>query len=126
MTEKEMFPDELDIEYLDGKNYIVKSNFRFVSTSAFYPSVTVPAGFGTDFASIPRPLWNLLDPMDEVIGRIAVVHDYFYRTVSVRITRDHADQALEDGMRVLGASWFKRATAHKLVRLFGGLAYKER
>jgi hypothetical protein len=41
------------------------------------PSVTVPVGFVTDFASIPRALWSLL-PRDGDYVWAAVVHDYLY------------------------------------------------
>ena len=41
------------------------------------PSVSVPAGFVTDFASIPRGLWTAL-PRDGDYVWAAVVHDYLY------------------------------------------------
>jgi hypothetical protein len=41
------------------------------------PSVVVPVGFVTDFASIPRSLWTLL-PRDGDYVWAAIVHDYLY------------------------------------------------
>lgn len=40
-------------------------------------TVTVPVGFVTDLASIPRPVWVLISPWD--VARSAVVHDLLYR-----------------------------------------------
>lgn len=41
--------------------------------------ITVPAGFETDFASIPRGLWNLFPPLGPW-GRPAIIHDFLYAT----------------------------------------------
>src|SRR5262245_60709692 len=41
--------------------------------------VNVPAGFVTDFASIPRAFWSLLRP-DGRYTHPAIVHDYLYWT----------------------------------------------
>lgn len=41
------------------------------------PIIRVPAGFVTDFASIPRAFWVVLPPTGKY-GKAAVVHDYLY------------------------------------------------
>ncbi|MFM8357362.1 MAG: DUF1353 domain-containing protein, partial [Verrucomicrobiota bacterium] len=46
------------------------------------PSILVPAGTVTDFASVPRGLWNLFPP-DDSYTSAAGVHDYLYRTGEV-------------------------------------------
>ena len=38
--------------------------------------ITVPKGFKTDLASVPRGIWWLIAPFD--IARAGVVHDYLY------------------------------------------------
>jgi len=42
--------------------------------------ITVPAGFETDFASIPSFAddWFGLDPTDKIVKKAAVIHDYLY------------------------------------------------
>jgi Protein of unknown function (DUF1353) len=59
------------------------------------PSVSVPVGFVTDFASIPRALWTAL-PRDGDYVWGAVVHDflYWYQTT----TKDIADDVLNAAM----------------------------
>ncbi len=41
--------------------------------------ITVPAGFETDFASIPWGLWNLFPPLGPW-ARPAIIHDFLYAT----------------------------------------------
>lgn len=42
-------------------------------------AITVPAGFETDFASIPRALWAVIPPRGKY-NRPAIIHDLLYRT----------------------------------------------
>jgi uncharacterized protein DUF1353 len=44
--------------------------------------VTVPPGFKTDFASVPRPFWFWIAPWGRH-GRAAIVHDFLYQLGSV-------------------------------------------
>ena len=53
-----------------------------------YPQVRVPAGFVTDFASIPRIFWSVLRP-DGLYSYAAIVHDFLYWEQPV--TRSAAD-----------------------------------
>lgn len=82
-----------------------------------YPSrwvITVPAGFETDFCSIPR----FAMPFFPVLGRAAkaaVVHDYICRRFSRRIT---AGIFLE-AMTVLRVPPLRRRFMYLAVRWFG-------
>lgn len=66
--------------------------------------ITVPAGFVTDFASIPAIIWPILPPIG-AYDKAAVVHDWFY--VNNGCTRAEADGVLKQGMRDLGVNGFK-------------------
>lgn len=121
-----LWPLDLDCRYIDGRNWRILSDFRFASPSPEFPSVLIPAGFVTDFASIPRALWRWMPPTDRRIGKMAVVHDWYYRTPSIDVTRRQADEALRAGMLVLGANRFDRAAVYYGVRLGGEHAYKAR
>lgn len=59
--------------------------------------LTVPTGFITDFASIPRLLWNLLPPTGRY-AKATVIHDYLYRT-PLMATRKQADAVLFEAMK---------------------------
>jgi hypothetical protein len=69
--------------------------------------ITVPAGYLTDGASVPRVFWSLLPPWG-AYGQAAVVHDLLCEYLSVveqgkpkPITRARADEIFDEAMRVL-------------------------
>lgn len=78
--------------------------------------LTVPAGFKTDLASIPRILWNILPPFGKY-DAAAVLHDLLYQHGGV--TRDQADNVLYEAMHVSGVNFWQRWTIFRGVR-FGG------
>ena len=55
----------------------------------------VPAGFKTDLASIPRPLWSIYPPSTSRKG--AVLHDWCYETRPYGVSRKTADRLLYEG-----------------------------
>lgn len=122
-----MWPIPLVCEYLDGHEWRLRFDFRFESPAPdIFPSVTLPAGFTTDFASIPRLAWRYMPPTDHRIGKIGVVHDWYYRNPAIAIQRKHADLALRAGMEALGANRFDRWAVYAAVRVGGGGAFKPR
>lgn len=83
-------------------------------------TLTVQKGFQTDFASIPRGLWNILPKLDRHL-LAAVLHDYLYKTALV--SRPEADAIFLDAMRDLGVPGWKRWAMYLAVRLFGRAAW---
>lgn len=84
-------------------------------------NLVVPPGFTTDFASIPRvPVVYLV--MNDVGQKAAVLHDYLYSTGIY--PRSKADAVLEEALKVLGVSWWRRKAMWLAVRAFGWGAYK--
>lgn len=116
---KPSFMTPLDIEYVDGRNYRLLTMFQY-DASGF--TVTVPAGFLTDFASVPKILWNLLPPTGQY-GKAAVVHDYLYRTPGL-VSKEIADATFLEAMGVLGVPWITRHLLYRAVSLFGRSSYK--
>jgi hypothetical protein len=117
------FTGPLRLEYIDGKDWEVFEAFVYQPTTG--PAVLVPAGFTTDFASIPRFFWRVLPPTGRY-GKAAVIHDYIYRTPTAPFTRAEADGIFRDAMKDLGVGWFTRTVMFRAVRLFGGGAYVPR
>lgn len=114
------FTTPLELEYLDGRNWRVTAEFDFAS-SVLERIIRVPVGFVTDFASIPRLLWNILPPTG-LYGKAALLHDDAYRNpemLSPPITRQQADRLLWEGMEVLGVSYHVKLIIYLGVR-FGG------
>lgn len=92
--------------------------------------MTVPVGYVTDFASIPRIAWNILDPEDPVIGWPSVAHDYLYSCAGTlpdgfKYTRDKADDTLVELMAFCGAGSFVRWAVRRAVGTFGGSHWLE-
>lgn len=80
---------------------------------------TVPVGFRTDFASVPRVFVWLL-PRYGVFTRAAILHDHLVRTGVVG--RSDADGLFRRAMRELEVSFVRRWTMWAAVRLTSGLA----
>jgi hypothetical protein len=108
----------LDLRFNDGRNWTLLTHFFYDGPQG---SWTVPAGFETDFASIPRVFWRLLPPVGRY-GKAAVIHDFLYRTGSA--SRAVADRVFLDAMEVLGVGWLTRHVMFLAVRAFGWTAYK--
>ena len=81
------------------------------------PSVSVPIGFVTDFASIPRALWTTL-PRDGDYVWAAVVHDYLYWYQTT--TKEVADNVLNAAMGNLNIPTVTRFAIYQGVAVGGG------
>jgi hypothetical protein len=85
-----------------------------------YQAVTVPKGFVTDFASIPRVFWSVLRP-DGEYAYAAVVHDYLYWT-QTRV-REEADDVLKMAMEDFEVGTAKIKIIYGAVHLAGTTAW---
>ncbi len=97
--------------------------------------LTVPAGFAHDFASVPRPVWAWISPLD--LGLASIFHDWLYRAGGRVVTleweadagtwaardqpwtRVHADELFARIMREQGVAKWRRRAAYLAVRWFG-------
>lgn len=116
------FLDPLVLEYINGREWKVVHEFVYRTDIYRINPIHVQAGFITDFASVPKLLWNVMPPTG-MYGKAAVVHDYLYRTLGIA-TRGEADNVFLEAMAALGVSKFIRLTMFWGVRVFGGRAYK--
>ena len=103
--------------------YEVTDDFSYESDK-LDRTITVPAGLVTDFASIPRAAWDLLDPEDPIIAWPSVIHDYLYTCKGTlpdgfTYTREQADSVLREAMEVSGAGHFIREAVYEAVETFG-------
>ncbi len=85
-----------------------------------FQPVTVPVGFITDLASIPRLFWSLLSPVGEYTYP-AIIHDYLY-WIQDR-PREDADAILRIGMQEFGIDGTTVAAIYSAVRAAGGGAW---
>ena len=83
--------------------------------------VTVPYGFRSDGASVPRFFWRwVFPPGDARALRAAFVHDWIYRTHPDGWTKADADQLFRELLVENGMPERYARRAYWGVRLFGG------
>jgi hypothetical protein len=85
-----------------------------------FSPVSVPVGFVTDLASIPRVFWSLLRPDGEYTFP-AIVHDYLYWVQNTK--RGAADMTLKMGMQDFGIGTSTINTIYEAVRVGGGSSW---
>lgn len=119
------------LEDLDGIEGILREPLIFESARLGFV-VAVPEGFTTDFASIPRGLWNVI-PKRGKHDKAAVLHDAGYRGKLLDIygeplvlTRKQTDELFLEAMEVSGVGRLTRQTMFWAVRLFGGSSYVDK
>lgn len=126
------FLSPLKVERLNGGNkWKVLEKFEYcVGSPTGMEVVTVPEGFVTDFASIPRGLWNIFPPVGGKYDKAAVIHDKMYKEPKVeinglryRIDRTYADEIFKEAMGVLEVGWFSRWAIYLAVRMGGWVAW---
>lgn len=104
-----------------GFNYKLTENFEIIVDGY---EVTIPKGFVTDFASIPRILWSVYPPQYASYVEPAIIHDYFYRCKNDH-DRNFADDILYYALVENGV---KKSTASNFyfgVRTFGASSYRK-
>jgi hypothetical protein len=78
--------------------------------------ITVPRGFKTNLASVPRPLWWLLPPHHPRYAAAAVLHDYLCAWAG--FNHVIADAVFYEAMRVLGVGRFRETIMWAGARLW--------
>lgn len=104
---------------LQGEVYTLLEEIRF-------GELTVPAGFRSDGASVPRFFWRVVfPPGDPKALRAAFLHDYIYATHPEGWSREEADELFLGVMVLDGVPSLRAYLAYLGVRLFGWKAWKE-
>lgn len=121
------FLTPLDVQLVDDTKadgrgwWALKADLVYLSDVA-RRRITVPKGYETDFASVPRvPIAYWLT--GDTAHMAAVVHDWLYTTGLV--PRDMADEVLLEAMAVEGVPAWRRYAMYWAVRAFGGGHFAE-
>lgn len=124
--ERNTFLTPLVVEVMpSGKRFRLHYEFTYLwKYKDLTVKITVPAGFVTDLASIPRFARAIIPKLGKY-NKAAVVHDYIYQ-YGHSISRKMADQCFRDGMIDLGVSKWKRVLMYWAVRIGGWVAWKDR
>ena len=85
---------------IDGRHDTLLEPLAYTTRDSAW-TIVIPAGFVTDYASIPRPLWVAIPPRGRY-NRPAIVHDFLYQTAPIdprtthRCTWTTADAVLRE------------------------------
>lgn len=113
MSSFTQFDASLKLMYVGKKQWRVIDGFCFYLKRDSQITITVPDGFLTDGATVPRLLHTVLPPWGEY-GQAAVLHDYVleerrYDTdPNTHITRDEARSIFNEAMKVVNVPHYKR------------------
>jgi len=118
------FTTPLEVTPAGGKYWKLLTAFCYYTEDKAH-EVCVPAGFKTDFASIPRVLSWLYPPYSDQWGKAAVVHDYLYATQPEWCDRRRADREFLYGMKALGCPLARRLLLYGSVRIWGWLPWRK-
>ncbi len=116
-----VMPHEIDRG--DSQLWILREDRQY--RSALFGDIIVPAGYTTDFASIPSLFKNYMDDDAPGIVSPATVHDWLYTQAGQlpdgrAYSRELADKILIEGMESTGHSRLdQRTVVFRIVRLFG-------
>ena len=113
-AQQPMFPPTVS-PFADQTTWLLTRPFRYqiLDTNLV---IDVPAGFVTDFASIPRPLWTLASPHG-FYSRASIIHDFLYW--DQRCTREQADRIMLIAMQESAVGFAERQAIHAGVRAGG-------
>ena len=115
-----------DLRPYKRRKYKLNGNYSItvVDEKGEVSYITVPDGFISDGASVPRLTWTLsgLTP-DGLIRGGALVHDLMYRrngniSKDLHISRKDCDKIFYDLMRAAVLSRYRSYIAYRAVRLF--------
>ena len=108
---------------LDGETGVLHENLvmSFTEDDGETWVRTVPKGFKTDFASIPKAVRSLIPQLGKWTAP-AVCHDYHYWIGMPQKESDHIFLIM---MKEAGAGWFKRNVIYQAVARFGGFAWRK-
>ena len=82
--------------------------------------IVVPAGYRTDFASIPRIMWRIIgSPASGKYREAAVIHDWLCDEAFHSVDSDTAADIFNEAMVDLGVSVWRRWMMVKAVKWFG-------
>lgn len=119
------FLTDLDVKCINDGAWCLDAPLRYRS-DILKPIIEAPAGFETDFASVPRvPIFFTL--FGDRAHREAVLHDYLYRSdADPRATRAQADDVFLEAMKERGKGFVVRYAMYWGVRLGGWTAFHKR
>ncbi len=98
--------------------YVLHRSFSYYTDLLPIPVIDVPAGYRTDFASIPRFFWRILPPAGRY-GKAAVIHDWLCCICPPLCDYVTAADVFGEAMDTLGVGRITRRVMVWAVKQFG-------
>lgn len=126
-----IFPLPLNGQFSDdGRRFTLDLPFVYVDAEKDI-RVEIPAGFETDFNSVPRVLWGYFPPWQYL--EAGLVHDWLYKapdafksaSLKPPLTRQQCDDIHRRILDLKGCRWSKRQTAYAALRMGGWKPWNE-
>jgi Protein of unknown function (DUF1353) len=111
-----------DMHIVDDKQKEDTIEFDYQVT-IFENKIIVPAGFRTDYASIPPLFLPLFKYSENGYKKPAVIHDWLYQ--SQIYTKELSDNIFKEAMRINGTSLLTRTLIFNAVKFFGFKAWNK-
>ncbi|PAF48763.1 hypothetical protein BKH41_05740 [Helicobacter sp. 12S02232-10] len=112
------FTTPLKGEILDNGNLLVKEEFDYYREENNDEVIKVPAGFESDFASVPFLFRVLVSPIGRH-SKPAVLHDYLCELYHKGlVNRDYCDKVFNEAMKVKKVSPYHRIVLYAGVRVY--------
>lgn len=105
--------------YSDREWQSMEDFFFYFDEADKAKGIVVPAGFISDFASVPRWLWSIYPPTGRYT-KAAFLHDFLYKTYLPEFTRKDCDVYFLKAMAALKVRKITRNNMYYGVRVFGG------
>lgn len=119
------FLDKIVVEPLpNGKDWQLQHEVRYITKDGRV--IYIPAGFITDFASIPWVFRRLFQPATGKHRKAAVVHDWIFRTADSPFTFEEANEIFNDIMILSKTENWKRTLIYNGVKFGGRSSYVDR
>jgi hypothetical protein len=117
------FESKLEVELVDGDAAQGRGTWRLLRPLVYHSdlvgNVTVPAGYVTDFASVPRYIPIASAALLDTASEAATVHDWLYTPPHEGLSRATADAVLKEAVLATGFSKFVAWSLYLGVRLGG-------
>jgi hypothetical protein len=95
-------------EPLKENPFEILESFTFYSEIFEGFKVSIPKGYRTNFASVPRIFWAIVPPIGKY-SKATVVHDYLIDTMEEHDLNIHqVNRLFKEAMDVSGVNWFYR------------------
>jgi len=105
------FATPLDVRKVEGEDALWELLATLAYAGKYAAQVEVPAGYVTDFASVPRLLWVLF-PQSGRWDKAAVVHDYLITDELVKygavVSSAQVDAEFRAALQACNVGWVRR------------------